>query len=122
MINCHKQTNVFNQDGQALHDRILALAPALSSASAHMVWVTLIIAKSFNLDWIVNKVSSNHLDNIKSSSSFGIVIVVQVFQSMVVHILPPDLPGAHSGIFSNPVDWLVIIYNPYTLLTWNISP
>ena len=104
MINCHKQVNVFNQDGQALHDRILALAPALSSASAHMVWVTLIIAKSFNLDWIVNKVSSNHLDNIKSSSSFGIVIVVQVFQFMVIHILPPDLPGAPSRIFSNPVD------------------
>ena len=95
MINCHKQRNVFNQDGQALHDRILALALALSSASAHMVWLTLIITI---------KVSSNHLDNIKSSSSFGIVIVVQVFQSMVIHILPLDLPGAPSGIFSNPVD------------------
>ena len=94
MINCHKQRNVFNQDGQALHDCILALALALSSASAHMVWVTLIINKSFNLDWIVIKVSSNHLDNIKSS--FGIVIVVQVFQSMVIHILPPNLPGAPS--------------------------
>ena len=104
MINCHKQTNVFNQDGQALHDRILALASALSSASAHMVWVTLIITKSFNLDWIVNKVLSNRLDIIESSSSFGIVIVVQVFQSMVIHILPPDLPGAPSGILSNPVD------------------
>ena len=104
MINCHKQVNVFNQDGQALHDRILALAPALSSASAHMVWVTLIITKSFNLDWIIIKVLSYHLDHIESSFSFGIVIVVQVFQPMVVHILPPDLPGAPSGILFNPVD------------------
>ena len=66
LIVTNKQTNVFNQDGQALHDRILALAPALSSASAHMVGVTLIITKLFDLDWIVNKVSSNHLDNDKS--------------------------------------------------------
>ena len=78
-----------------------------------MVWVTLIITI---------KVSSNHLDNIKSSSSSDIVIVVQVFQSMVIHILPFDLPGAPSEIFTNPVDWLVIIYDPYTLLTWDISP